>query len=73
MSEVFIVAGLIATWGGSVWIGRIAALRNENVMALLSAFVPAIAVLYALTDLITCWKPLLIIAIGVVILIVILF
>ena len=73
MSDVFMVAGLIAMWGGSVWIGRIAALRNENIMALLSAFVPAIAVLYALTDLITCWKPLLIIAIGVVILIVILF
>jgi len=68
MSEVLVGAGLVATWGGSIWIGRFAAIRNHKAMSLLSAFVPLIAVIYGLDNLERCWGPLLIIFIGFVIL-----
>lgn len=68
MSDLIVGAALVATWGGSIWIGRIAALRNQNVLALLNAFVPPIAVIYGLFDLKGCWRPLLITVVGAAIL-----
>jgi hypothetical protein len=73
MSEVLVGSGLIATWLGSIWIGRLAALRNQNVLALLNAFVPPIAIIYGLKYLNTCWQPLLLTITGVVILLLCLF
>ena len=67
MSEVLVGAGLIATWGGSIWVGKVAASKNHNFIALLCALIPPFAIFYGIDNLESCWKPLLILFIGIVI------